>query len=125
MWRFFNRRAERLPAPKTACFSGPRAVADLNANAAADLTPLVLQSGGVPSTPGSPPAKTAAYAKNTTILEQVHDGGRAQGGSAREGGWKHSFHSVFLINFGFSVPLSNGTPPAVEHGGLSRAVQPT
>jgi arylsulfatase A len=47
-------------------------LADLNSRDPADLTPLVFQAGGVPSTPGAQ-TKTGAYAGNTTILQQPVD----------------------------------------------------
>ena len=46
---------------------------DLNDNGVGDLSPLVFQSGGVPSTPNCGTDKTLAYAKNTTIIEQPVD----------------------------------------------------
>merc|ERR1719247_1937578 len=49
---------------------GWRNLQDLNHNG--DLSPLVFQSGGVSSTPGAT-THTAAYAKNTTVLEQPLD----------------------------------------------------
>jgi hypothetical protein len=52
---------------------GLKNLEDLNTNNPKDLSPLVFQSGGVPSTPNSPPDKTGAYAKNTTIIQQPVD----------------------------------------------------
>jgi len=51
---------------------GRRNLADLNDNGPQDLSPLVFQTGGTSSTPGAQ-TKTAAYAKNTTVLEQPVD----------------------------------------------------
>jgi|EP01046_Picozoa_sp_COSAG06_P012379 hypothetical protein len=52
---------------------GLKNLKDLNDNTAGDLSPLVFQSGGVPSTPKCGTDKTSAYAKNTTIIEQPVD----------------------------------------------------
>jgi hypothetical protein len=52
---------------------GIKNLKDLNDNGVDDLSPLVFQSGGVPSTPNCGTDKTLAYAKNTTIIEQPVD----------------------------------------------------
>ena len=51
--------------------AGLKNLEDLNTNRASDLTPLVYQSGGVPSTPNCPPDKTGAISHCVSLFFTV------------------------------------------------------